>query len=266
MNDLGSVKSGRLPTWGIQWRVIHALIMREIITRFGRNNIGFLWLAVEPMLFAIAIIAVRNLLHQTFHSVEIIPFFVIGYGNLLVWRFCASRGMKAIEANRGLLHYRQIRIQDIFTARMLLEVAGVTVSFLFLWLIFALMGLMTWPSDPFIMVVGWLFACWFAASFGTFLGCLSELTGLVERVWRPINYLSIIVSGVFFEVAWLPKGLQEWVLWVPLVHPMEMTRAGYWGDGSHWHYSMMFITVACMTMTLLSGLLMRNRALRDPHL
>ena len=28
---------------GIQKNVIGALIMREIITRYGRNNIGFLW-------------------------------------------------------------------------------------------------------------------------------------------------------------------------------------------------------------------------------
>jgi ABC-2 type transport system permease protein/capsular polysaccharide transport system permease protein len=34
----------------IQRRVIGALLMREVITRFGRHNIGFLWLFVEPMI------------------------------------------------------------------------------------------------------------------------------------------------------------------------------------------------------------------------
>lgn len=34
----------------IQKRVIGALLMREIITRYGRNNISFLWLFVEPLL------------------------------------------------------------------------------------------------------------------------------------------------------------------------------------------------------------------------
>nr|WP_237398521.1 MULTISPECIES: hypothetical protein [unclassified Gilliamella] len=33
----------------IQIRVLNALILREIITRYGRSNIGFLWLFVEPM-------------------------------------------------------------------------------------------------------------------------------------------------------------------------------------------------------------------------
>jgi len=35
----------------IQTRVIGALVMREIITRYGRHNIGFMWVFVEPMMF-----------------------------------------------------------------------------------------------------------------------------------------------------------------------------------------------------------------------
>ena len=35
--------------WRIQRRVIGALMIRELITRFGRENIGFLWVMVEPL-------------------------------------------------------------------------------------------------------------------------------------------------------------------------------------------------------------------------
>jgi ABC-type polysaccharide/polyol phosphate export permease len=35
--------------WDIQVRVIGALMLRELTTRFGRENIGFLWIMVEPM-------------------------------------------------------------------------------------------------------------------------------------------------------------------------------------------------------------------------
>ena len=36
-------------SWRIQRRVIWALVMREILTRYGRHNIGFLWLFVMIM-------------------------------------------------------------------------------------------------------------------------------------------------------------------------------------------------------------------------
>ena len=39
------LKSG----WDIQVRVIKALMIRELTTRFGRENIGFLWVMAEPL-------------------------------------------------------------------------------------------------------------------------------------------------------------------------------------------------------------------------
>ena len=39
----------------IQRRVIWALLMREVITRFGRENLGVLWLILEPMMFTLGV-------------------------------------------------------------------------------------------------------------------------------------------------------------------------------------------------------------------
>jgi hypothetical protein len=36
-----------------QLRVLYALLARELLTRYGRHNIGFVWLFAEPMLFTL---------------------------------------------------------------------------------------------------------------------------------------------------------------------------------------------------------------------
>jgi capsular polysaccharide transport system permease protein len=61
---MSSVTLSRLRT-GLQTqgRVIHALIIRELITRFGRENIGFLWIMVEPLLFASLVSVMWRLIH-----------------------------------------------------------------------------------------------------------------------------------------------------------------------------------------------------------
>jgi ABC-type polysaccharide/polyol phosphate export permease len=44
-----------LLTWhaiAVQNRVWGALFLREIQTRYGRRNIGFAWLFLEPLIFA----------------------------------------------------------------------------------------------------------------------------------------------------------------------------------------------------------------------
>jgi capsular polysaccharide transport system permease protein len=37
----------------IQWRVVGALLIREIYSRFGRESLGFAWMVAEPLVFAI---------------------------------------------------------------------------------------------------------------------------------------------------------------------------------------------------------------------
>jgi len=45
----------------IQWRVVRALFLRELITRFGRDNLGVLWLVGEPMIFTLGVATLWSL-------------------------------------------------------------------------------------------------------------------------------------------------------------------------------------------------------------
>lgn len=38
-----------------QARIIGALMMRELITRYGREGLGFLWLVLEPLVFCFGV-------------------------------------------------------------------------------------------------------------------------------------------------------------------------------------------------------------------
>jgi capsular polysaccharide transport system permease protein len=249
----------------VQLRVIGALLLREVITRYGRHNVGFLWLLLEPIIFTIGVVVLWSLMHRAQgFRVEVTPFVVTGYASLLLWRVCSFRGLKAIEPNRSLLHHRPVRIQDIFVARMTLEIAGVSAAFILLVAAMLVLGLMSVPRDLFLLSAGWLAMAWFSACLGTILGCLSEHSDMVDRLWHPISYFLLAVSGTFFMVDWLPTGLQEWVLWVPMVHPIEMMRAGYWGPSPRFHFSGSYIVLVCLAMTLVALLLMADPRLKRP--
>lgn len=247
----------------IQLRVVGALLMREIITRYGRHNIGFFWLLLEPTIFTVGVVILWNVMHQ-FQGlrVEVTPFIVISYASLLLWRNCSFRGLKAIEPNRSLLHHRPVKIQDIFIARMTLEVAGVTGAFLLLLMAVIGLDLMKMPRDITLLLVGWMFMAWFSVCLGTILGCWSEHSDLVDRIWHPISYFLLVGSGTFYMVDWLPQAAQEWVLWVPMVHPIEMMRAAYWGSSARFHFDVGYILLVCLAMTLISLLSLADRRLK----
>ena len=113
----------------IQKRVLGALLMREIITRYGRNNIGFLWLFVEPLLMTLLIVMMWKFFRvDRVSALNIVAFVITGYPMAMMWRNASSRAIGAIASNTSLLYHRNVRVLDTITARVLLEVAGATIA------------------------------------------------------------------------------------------------------------------------------------------
>lgn len=249
----------------IQLRVVGALLMREIITRFGRNNIGFLWLFLEPLLFTAGVLGLWSATQHLHGSrLQVAPFIVTGYSTLLLWRNCSFRGIKAIESNRSLLNHRNVKLIDIFAARMLLEVAAVTASFVFVMLVLYSLDRIDVPYDILLMLGAWLLMAWFSTNLGVILGCLSEHSDLVERLWHPSSYFLLSISGAFFMVSWLPDSWRYGLGLVPMVNTTEMLRAGYFGPSIVTYFDVQYTVAFCACMSLVALLLVRNaRALTD---
>lgn len=215
----------------IQLRVIYALIMREIITRFGRHNLGFAWLFFEPMVFTMGVAAMWSATKSVHGSnIPIVPFAIIGYSSVLCWRNAVSRAANAVEANTGLLYHRNVKIMDVFLARALLEIAGATTSFLLLSIISIALGFMNFPKDFLLMAAGWFLLIWFALALSFFIGALFEMSEIIDRFWHAVTYLLFPLSGAAFFVEWLPPAMRQYILYLPMVHATEMIRHGYYGD------------------------------------
>jgi capsular polysaccharide transport system permease protein len=211
--------------------VIYALLMREIITRYGRHNLGFAWLFLEPMIFTLGITTIWYFTKAAHGgNVPIVPFAVTGYSTILLWRNSSNRVGNAVEANIGLLYHRNVRVIDVFLARIILETAGATMSLVFLSLFFIAIGVMGLPQDFLLMVKGWLLLAWFTVALGFTVGSLFQMSEIIDRLWHAVTYLLFPLSGTAFFVAWLPDNLKEIILYIPMVHSTEMLRHGYYGD------------------------------------
>ena len=242
----------------IQFRVIGALLLREIVTRYGRHNIGMLWLVIEPILFILIIATmwtVGNL--HAITKVPIIAFAITGYSCLFVWRNTTNRCGSAIEPNLGLMHHRNVKVIDIFISRVLLELISSTASLVALTVVFAFIGAMQWPKDIVLILEGWLLLCWFGYALACTVGVLSERSEMFTRVWRVVFYHFGVVSGAFFMVDWLPVQSQALVLWIPMVHGVEMVRHGFFGNIVPTHENPTFLILTNLFLTLISLILLR---------
>ena len=242
----------------IQRRVLFALVMREALTRYGRHNIGFLWLFVEPMMFTVGITTFWTLT-QSIHGshLPIVPFAITGYSTVLLWRNMPARLVAAVAPNVGIMHHRNVRLIDIYLSRLTLEAAGVSISFVFLTIFFVWIEWMDWPEDVLKVILGWLLLNWFGWSLAISVGSLSEKTEIIDKIWHPITYFLFPLSGAAFIVDALPKLGQQIVLMLPMVHCVEFIREGFFGSAFKAHYDLGYVIIFCMGLTTY-GLLNTN--------
>lgn len=248
----------------IQYHVLKALIIREILTRWGRRNIGFLWLFVEPML-ALGIFALiwgirgrfDNLAFQAY-GMSMLAFILLGYAPYMLWRNAVSLSSNAIRINTALLHHRNLRPLDFYAARIILEIVGVTTSFAVLLSILIFTGLAPPPKDLAILTEGWLLMIWFSIGFGLTMGTLLAQYEVLSALWRAASIGLMLVSGIFFFVAWLPSSAGELILWVPIIHGSEMLKHGYFGELIHTYENSMYLVLWNLILTFFGVMLAKG--------
>ncbi len=239
-----------------QVRTIGALMMRELITRYGRRGLGFLWLVGEPLIFCLGVLVMWSIIRPDYeHGLRIGPFLMTGYMSLVLMRHQISYSLAAVQANIGLLHHRQISILHLFIARNLLEIAGATLAFFIVYVLLGLLGQVSWPHDILLLYAGWGTLAFLGFGTALVFSGLAIRFDVMERVVPLLTYLLIPLSGVFFMAAWIPAHFRELYLRVPYPHPIEMIRAAVFGPFVETHYNPLYPLVWAVLLTI-AGLLL----------
>lgn len=248
-----------LASLAVQRRVLAFLFMREVLTRYGRHNIGFLWLFFEPMIFTLGVTALWTATKAAHGSdLPIVAFALTGYSSVLLWRNMPARCIGALWNNLSLLYHRNIKVLDIYLARIMLEFGGATISFSVLSLLFISIGWLSPPRNILEVMGGWLIIAWFGSALAIWLGAMSHHNELIDKIWHPVSYLIFPLSGAAFMVDALPKVAQKVVLYIPMVHGVEIVREGYFGQRTHAHYQLSYVLPLCLVISMLAMLEVRK--------
>jgi len=251
----------------LQVRVLGALLMREAITRFGRHNLGFMWIFLAPMIFTLGVTLLWSVFHksQGGPDVPVTAIAITGYSTVMLWRNAATHCSRAIDPNLPLLYHYNVRVMDLLFARIILEVSGGTISMIVLFIFFLFIDLLVLPADILMMLNAWLLLIWLSVGLCLFVGTLSERFEFFERIWHPFTYFFFPISGAAFMVDWLPKSVVPYVLWFPTVHVTEMLRHGYFGSKVRTYEDPGFLMVFNLVLLLVGLLLARDLPTRVEH-
>jgi capsular polysaccharide transport system permease protein len=241
-----------------QAKVIGALMMRELHTRYGRENIGYLWLIGEPLMLA----SVMALLHTSGHTaygsdIKPMPMIVLGYTTYIMFRGIVNRSDSALNSNVPLLYHRMVSIFDIVLSRALVEAAGTFLAYVVLMSLLISFGLVSLPARPLYLYGAQALMFWYALSHSMIIASISFHNRTVERLVHPYSYFMIPLSGAFYQVSMVPQPYRAWLMILPLPHIMEMARYGQFQSANMTYSNPWYVMAACLILTWVGLVTMR---------
>ncbi|UCH75346.1 MAG: ABC transporter permease [Rhodospirillales bacterium] len=256
-------REARSASLRVQLRVVHALLLREINTRFGQYRFGYVWAVAEPITHVVVLSFIFGIRSRTAaEGVEFPIFLATGIIPFVAFRNMVTRTMATVEANRALYTYPQVRPFDTLIARFVLEVVIYSLVFVLFMVGAGWVGFDVAVQDPLVVLVVFLALGLLGLGVGA-LACvlndvLPDVAQMVPIILRPLYF----ISGIFFSVEVIPAEYRVWLLWNPVLHALELIR-GHYFDAIEAHYGdplyLAAWTFACLSFGLLTFHVYRNR-------
>jgi capsular polysaccharide transport system permease protein len=211
-----------------QLQVVHALLLRETKTRFGQHQLGYLWALVQPLLWVATFAAMYHAFGRLAPpGMSILAFLTTGIVPFSLFRETASRCLNAIDSNKGLLFYPQVRPLDLVIARAALETVTQLVVFAIMMIGVAIYEGPYRIDSALETVSGLALAAGLGISFGLVCCGLTVFSRSVERIFPAVMRILFWISAVFHPVESLPGAVRDIFLLNPLTHANELVRDGW---------------------------------------
>lgn len=233
---------------GVQSRVVHAFILRETRTRFGRSRLGYFWALFEPMAYILTFVGIFTVLERGAPiDVDISMFFFTAIIPWLLFSRMVSSVSGAVDANQQLLSYPHVKTLDVVVARMILEFSTLMlVSLIYLSGGYYL-GYFTGIESVLLVMLPLFVVTLLGVGLGLVFGAIKYYMSAITNIQSVFLRILFFASGKFFVADSLPPALRDWLWYNPLLHITEWVRSSFFSSFESrfydWTYPVKFALV-----------------------
>ena len=226
-------------------RAVAALILREMITTYGRSPGGYLWAVLEPA----AGIAVLSLVFSVgFRNPPIGTNFPIFYATgmlpFLLFNDISNKLAQSMNFSRQLLVYPSVTFIDAILARLILN----TLTQLLVGYVVLSGLLILFETRTTLQIDRIVLAYLMAVSLALGGGVMT----------RPL----FIISGIFFLFEGIPEPYRSYLWYNPLIHVIGTMRSAFYISYEANYVSYLYVFGLSLTL-LVMGLVFLHRYHRD---
>lgn len=239
-----------------QSRIIGALILRDMKTRFGANILSFalsvLWTVAHALLIlAIYLITARAPSFGT----SIIWWSISGGLPFVIFVYTSRWVGFAVSQNAALLTFPVISSFDLILSRIILEIPSSTLSTLILFSIVLIDGEPLQVGNITIALLGLISAYAYGVALGVFFSPFVSMSAFGGVALSLFQILTWSTCGALFLPDSLPTQIIYYLSFNPLLHAVELFRMGFYPNYVSFTFDGQYLLFSTLTL-LMVGLAM----------
>lgn len=212
-----------------QSRILVALIIRDVQTRFFGNALGFILAIMWPVSHIFILILINGALGRPSPYGDSAPlFFATGLVPFMCFNYMSRFVALGVLMNKPLIGFPIVKVGDILIARAILEVLNAAVVVIVTVFILTAMGVNVWPPRPIEAMYAMLACFTLGLGFGIVNGVI---VGIFPFWFTPFSLFQVILwiaSGVVMVPDELPETARYWLSFNPILIGVEWMRSAFY--------------------------------------
>ncbi|HEX2942272.1 MAG TPA: ABC transporter permease, partial [Rhodopila sp.] len=202
-----------------RWRVIYAIMLRDIRTRFGHTRLGYFWAIVEPIGHLATLGTVFYALNHSPPPLgnNLFLFYITGLVPFLMFSHVSHDMMGVADGSSAMLQIPIVRRTDVIAAHAIRQLATELVVGIIIFATAGLIGLQGLPADPAAAAAGVLLLWLLAVGIGVVNVVLSGLFPSYDTFYAALIRLLYFASGIYYSPITMPDMVRRWLLWNPVL-------------------------------------------------
>lgn len=214
-----------------QGRILLALMIRDVQTRFFGHALGFVVAIAWPVSHIFIIIAINGLTGRAApYGDDPALFFATGVLPFMCFNYMSRFTTLGVLQNKPLLGYPKVKVADVLIARAIVEVLNAAVVIIVTMVILTAWGVNVMPPRPLEAMYALLAMMGLGLGFGLVNGVITGIIPLWFTVFSLFQICMWIASGVIIVPDELPEVARYWLSFNPALIGVEWMRSAFY-DG-----------------------------------
>ncbi|MGV1926651.1 ABC transporter permease [Agrobacterium tumefaciens] len=209
--------------------VMHAVILRDLRSRYFDHGLGFLIVPLFPVAhMAMLLIIYKVVDRQAVFGDDLILFFATGLIPVLMFNYVSRFMSVSLLANKGMLAFPAVKLLDIVLARSMLELFGIVLSVIFVIIILVSAGSSPIPASMVDVVSVLAVVALLAVGVGIIVSVISVIWPFFAMFYALFTAIIYITSGAPIYLHSLPENILYYCSFNPTFHAVEWIRSAYY--------------------------------------